>query len=80
LKKLAQFHFHDGLNERLLYLRGITDPLPIFKAIGVDKEDFFEFNKLAIKAAKRKQHSKLFDFVSKDGSTFRAIGDHTVRF
>ncbi len=31
-------------------------------------------------AAKIKQLSKFFDFVSKDGSTFRAIGDHTSRF
>jgi hypothetical protein len=80
LKKLAQFQLHDGLNERLPYLRGITDPLPICKAIGVDKEDFIEFHKLAINAAKRNQLSKLFDFVGKDGSTFRAIGGHTARF
>ncbi len=31
-------------------------------------------------AAKRKQLSKLFDVVSKDGSTFRAIGDHQSEF
>jgi len=33
-----------------------------------------------MKAAKRKRLSKLFDFASKDGSTFRAIGDHIARF
>ncbi len=80
MKKLAQFQLHDGLNERLPYLRGITDPLQICKAIGVDKEDFFEFHRLAMKVAKREQLSKLFDFVSKDGSAFRAIGDHTAKF
>ena len=31
-------------------------------------------------AAKRKQVSKLFDFVGKNGSTFRAIGGHAARF
>jgi hypothetical protein len=80
LKKLAQFQLHDGLNERFPYLRGIADPLPICKAIGVEKEDFLEFHKLVINAAKRKQLSKLFDFVGKDGSTFRAIGGHTAKF
>ncbi len=39
-----------------------------------------EFHRLAMKAAKKKQLSKLFDFVAKDGSTYRAIGDHTTRF
>jgi hypothetical protein len=53
-KKLAQFQLHDGLNERLPYLRGISDPLPICKAISVDKKYFFEFHRLAMKAAKRK--------------------------
>ncbi len=80
LKKLAQFQLHDCLNERLPYLRGITDPLPICKAIGVDKEDFLEFHKLAINAANMTQLSKLFDFVGKDGSTFRAIGGQATRF
>ncbi len=80
MKKLAQFQLRDGLNERLPYIRGIADPLPICKAIGVDKEAFFEFHKLAINAARRKQLSKLFNFVGKDGSTFRAIGGHTTRF
>ncbi len=70
LKKLAQFQLYDGLNERLPNLRGIADPFPICKAIGVDKKDFFEFRRLTTKAAKRKQLSKLFDFVSKDGSKF----------
>ena len=73
VEELTQFQLHDGLNERLPYLRGITDPLPICKAIGVDKEDFIEFHKLAINTAKRKLLSKLIDFVGKDGSTFRAI-------
>ncbi len=39
-----------------------------------------EYHRLATKAAKKKQLSKLFDFVAKDGSTFRAIGDHKARF
>jgi len=59
LKKLAQFQLHDGLNERLPYLRGIIDPLPICKAMGVDKEDFFILHKLAINAAKKKIRFKV---------------------
>ncbi len=45
------------------------------------EEDLIEFHhRLATKAAKKKQLSKLFDFVAKDGSTFRAIGDRTAIF
>ncbi len=75
LKKSAQFKLHAGLNARPPHLRGITDPLPICTSIGVVEEDLIEFHRLATKAAKKKQLSKLFDFVAKDGSTFRAIGD-----
>ena len=80
LKKSAQFQLHVGLNARPSHLRGITDLLPICTTIGVDEEDLIEFHRLATKAAKKKQLSKLFDFVAKDGSTFRAIKDHTARF
>ncbi len=80
LKKSAQFRLYAGLNARPPHLRGITDPLPICTAIGGFVDDLIEFRRLATKAAKKKQLLKLVNFGAKDGSTFRAIGDHTTRF
>ena len=59
LKKLAQLQLHDGLNERLPYLRGITDPLPICKAISVDKEDFFWIPQARDKCGKKETTFKV---------------------
>ena len=79
-KQAVYLQLHEDLSKRPIQLRGITDALELGPIMGVDKEEFIAFHKLAVKASKQGELSKLFDFVDKDGRTFVAILDHTARY
>ena len=79
-KQADYAQLNNDLDERPPHLRGITDALDICSVIGVDREDFIAFHKLAIKASKQGELAKLFDFIDEDGRTFVAIHAHTARF
>ena len=80
LKQALYHQLHAGLSERHVYLQGITDAVSICNILGLDQKDFVAFHRLAEKASKKKELSKLFDFVAEDGATFDAIYEHSARF
>ena len=80
LKQALYHQLHAGLSERLVHLQGITDAVIICNILRLDRKDFVAFHRLAEKASKKKELSKLFDFVAEDGATFDAIYEHSARF
>lgn len=80
MKQDLYYQLHEGLSARPAHLQGITDAVSITSILGLDKEDFVAFHRLAEKASKNKELNKLFDFVAEDGATFDAIYDHCARF
>ena len=80
MKQDLCYQLHEGLSSRSTHLQGITDAVDITSILGLDKEDFVAFHRLAEKASKNKEFSKLFDLAAEDGATFDAIYDHCARF
>ena len=80
LKQALYHQLHAGLSERPVQLQGITNAVSISSILGLEREDFVAFHRLAEKGPKKKEMSKLFDFVAEDGATFDAIYEHSARF
>ncbi len=80
MKRDLYYQLHEGLSSRPAHLQGITDAVNITSISGLDKEDFVAFHRLAEKASKHKEFSKLFHFSAEDGATFDAIYDHCVPY
>ena len=50
MKQDLYYQLHEGLTSRPAHLQGITDAVPITNILGLDKEDFIAFHRLAEKA------------------------------
>ena len=50
MKQDLYYQLHEGLRSRSPHLQGITDAISITRILGLDKEDFVAFHRLAEKA------------------------------